>query len=152
MVSRFISLANIVALLLLVSMMFLTVCDVGLRYFWRPIPGAMELTEILMVSIGGLSIAWCTLNLGHIKVDIFIRNFSKKVQAKINVTNYIATGILCAFIILALIKRAYQDLNLNTSTYVLGIPQWPFVLLLAFGYLLTFLVLLSHSYRSLRRS
>ncbi|MEM0488616.1 MAG: TRAP transporter small permease [Candidatus Bathyarchaeia archaeon] len=152
MVSRLIYLANIVALLLLVSMMFLTVCDVGLRYFWRPIPGAMELTEILMVSIGGLSIAWCTLNLGHIKVDIFIRNFSKKVQAKINVTNYIATGILCVFIILALIKRAHQDLNLNTSTYVLGIPQWPFVLLLAFGYLLTFLVLLSHSYRSLRRS
>jgi TRAP-type C4-dicarboxylate transport system permease small subunit len=149
-IERVASATGFFALILLTIMMLLTVCDVILRYFGRPIPGAMELTEILMVSVGGLSLAWCTLRFGHIRVDILLRAFPRGVQGWIDVLNYVFTAVLCVLIIPALLGRCLQDVKMAISTYVLKIPEWPFVLVLAFGYLLTLCVLCLHIYRSFR--
>lgn len=150
-IEKITSMVGFLALFLLTIMMLLTVCDVILRYFGRPIPGAMELTEILMVSVGGLSLAWCTLKFGHIRVDIVLRALPGGVQKGIDVVNYVFTAILCILIVPSLVGRSLQDLRMSVATYVLKIPEWPFVLLLAFGYLLTFCVLVLHMYRSFRR-
>jgi len=131
------------SLVAIVIMMMLTTADVILRYiFDRPILGSMEMTELLMVSIAGLSLAWCTLKSGHIRVDIITNMFSKKTNRTIDVVNYILTGGICAFIVPALINRYIEGEKLDLRTYVLHIPEGPFVLLLSFGYLLTFLVLI----------
>ena len=131
------------SLVAIVIMMMLTTADVILRYiFDSPILGSMEMTELLMVSIAGLSLAWCTLKSGHIRVDIITNMFSKKTNRTIDVVNYILTGGICAFIVPALINRYIEGEKLDLRTYVLHIPEGPFVLLLSFGYLLTFLVLI----------
>jgi TRAP-type C4-dicarboxylate transport system permease small subunit len=131
------------SLVAIVIMMMLTTADAILRYiFDRPILGSMEMTELLMVSIAGLSLAWCTLKSGHIRVDIITNMFSKKTNRTIDVVNYILTGGICAFIVPALINRYIEGEKLDLRTYVLHIPEGPFVLLLSFGYLLTFLVLI----------
>ena len=53
---------NIAASGVLAAMMFLTVSDVFLRYFLRrPILGATELTENMMVCLAFLGLAWCAV-------------------------------------------------------------------------------------------
>jgi len=139
----FIEIVGFVALIAIVIMMLLTTVDVFLRYlFDSPLLGSFEMTELLMVSIAGLSLAWCTLKSGHIRVDIITNMFSKKTNRRIDVVNYILTGGICAFIVPALINRYIEGEKLDVRTYVLQIPEGPFVLLLSFGYLLTFLVLI----------
>jgi len=100
------------------------------------------LTEILMVSMAGLSLAWCTLKSGHIRVDIITNMFSKKTNRAIDIINYIITAALCGFVVSALINRYIEGEKLDVRTYVLRIPEGPFVLLLSFGYFLTFFVLI----------
>lgn len=138
------------SLVTIVIMMMLTTTDVVLRYlFDRPILGSMEMTELLMVSVAGLSLAWCTLKSGHIRVDIITNMFSKKTNKMIDIINYILTGIICAFIVPALINRYIEGEKLDIRTYVLRIPEGPFVLLLTFGYFLTFLVLIVKTVKSI---
>lgn len=139
----FIEIVGFVALITIIIMMMLTTVDVFFRYvFNSPILGSFEMTELLMVSVAGLSLAWCTLKSGHIRVDIIINMFSKKTNRTIDMVNYILTAGICAFIIPALINRYIEGEKLDVRTYVLQIPEGPFVLLLSFGYLLTFLVLI----------
>jgi TRAP-type C4-dicarboxylate transport system permease small subunit len=138
-----IDIVGFLSLATLVVMMLLTTADVILRYlFDSPILGSFELTEILMVSMAGLSLAWCTLKSGHIRVDIIIGMFSKKTNRTIDIVNYIITAALCGFIVPALINRYIEGEKLDIRTYVLKIPEGPFVLLHCFGYFLTFLVLI----------
>ncbi len=145
-----IDIVSFVSLMTIVVMMMLTTADVILRYlFDRPILGSMEMTELLMVSVAGLSLAWCTLKSGHIRVDIITNMFSKKTNKTIDVINYILTGIICAFIVPALINRYIEGEKLDIRTYVLRIPEGPFVLLLTFGYFLTFLVLIVKTVKSI---
>jgi len=140
---RIIDIVGFLSLIALVAMMLMTTADVILRYlFDRPILGSMEMTELLMVTIAGLSLAWCTLKSGHIRVDIITSMFSKKTNRRIDIVNYVITAALCAFIAPALIGRYIEGEKLNVSTYVLKIPEGPFVLILTFGYFLTFLVLI----------
>ncbi|UCG68082.1 MAG: TRAP transporter small permease [Thermoplasmata archaeon] len=145
-----IEIVGFVALIAIVIMMMLTTTDVILRYlFDSPILGSMEMTELLMVSVAGLSLAWCTLKSGHIRVDIIINMFSKKTNRTIDMVNYILTAGICAFIVPALINRYIEGEKLDVRTYVLQIPEGPFVLLLSFGYLLTFLVLIVNIVKSI---
>lgn len=145
-----IDIVGFVSLMTIVVMMMLTTADVILRYlFDRPILGSMEMTELLMVSVAGLSLAWCTLKSGHIRVDIITNMFSKKTNKTIDAINYILTGIICAFIVPALINRYIEGEKLDIRTYVLRIPEGPFVLLLTFGYFLTFLVLIVKTVKSI---
>jgi TRAP-type C4-dicarboxylate transport system permease small subunit len=145
-----IDIVGFLSLVTLVVMMCITTADVILRYlFDSPIMGSFELTEILMVSMAGLSLAWCTLKSGHIRVDIITNMFSKKTNKTIDIINYIITAALCGFVVPALINRYIEGEKLDVRTYVLRIPEGPFVLLLTFGYFLTFLVLIVKTVKSI---
>jgi TRAP-type C4-dicarboxylate transport system permease small subunit len=143
--SGFIEIVGFLAMLALLVMMSLTTVDVFSRWFFaRPILGAMEMTEVLMVSIMALSLAWCTFRSGHIRVDIITSLFSKKTNRVIDIVNYCLTAAVIAFVVPGLIRRYVEGIEFGAATPVLKIPEGPFVLLLTFGYFLTFLVLIVH--------
>lgn len=124
-------------------MMLLTTTDVFFRFFFdSPILGSIEMVELLMVSVAGLSLAWCTLKSGHIRVDILIGMFSRKTNKILNIVNFILTASICGLIVPSLIWRYIDGKRMDVRTYVLNIPEGPFVLLLCFGYLLMFIVLI----------
>jgi len=141
--THLINIVGFLALITLIAMMMLTTVDVFLRYFFdRPILGAIEMVELLMVSIAGLSLAWCTLKSGHIRVDIVISMFSKKTNRVIDIVNYIFTAAICGLMVPSLIWRYMEGVRMDARTYVLRLPEGPFVLLLSFGYLLMLSVLI----------
>jgi TRAP-type C4-dicarboxylate transport system permease small subunit len=143
--TQLINIVGFLALVTLIAMMMLTTSDVFLRYFFdRPILGSIELVELFMVSIAGLSLAWCTLRSGHIRVDLLLGLFSKKTNRSLDIINYIFTATICGLMVPSLIWRYFEGVRMDARTYVLGIPEGPFVLLLGFGYLLMFTVLIIH--------
>jgi len=138
-----IDIAGFLALIALLAMMLLTTTDVFFRFFFdSPILGSIELVELLMVSVAGLSLAWCTLKSGHIRVDLLISMFSKKTNKVLNIINFIFTACMCGLMIPSLVWRYIEGKKMDVRTYVLSIPEGPFVLLLCFGYLLMFIVLI----------
>ena len=142
--------AGFLALIALLAMMLLTTTDVFFRFFFdSPILGSIELVELLMVSVAGLSLAWCTLKSGHIRVDLLISMFSKKTNKVLNIINFIFTACMCGLMVPSLVWRYIEGKKMDVRTYVLSIPEGPFVLLLCFGYLLMFIVLLIQIVKSL---
>jgi TRAP-type C4-dicarboxylate transport system permease small subunit len=143
--THLINIVGFLAMIILIAMMMLTTVDVFLRYFFdRPILGSIELVELMMVSVAGLSLAWCTLKSGHIRVDLLLGMFSKKTNRIIDIVNYMFTAAICGFMVPSLIWRYVDGLRMDARTYVLRLPEGPFVLLLSFGYLLMFTVLIIH--------
>ena len=145
-----IDIAGFAGLIALLAMMSLTTADVFFRHFFdSPILGSIEMVELLMVSVAGLSLAWCTLKSGHIRVDILISMFSKKTNRFLNVVNYIFTAGICGLMVPSLIWRYIEGKKMEVRTYVLNIPEGPFVLLLCFGYFLMLIVLIMKIVQSL---
>jgi TRAP-type C4-dicarboxylate transport system permease small subunit len=59
-------------------LVFINVCG---RYLLRsPITGTYEIVEETMVVLGGLAIMYCTVEWGHVTIDILVAKFPKRTQ------------------------------------------------------------------------
>lgn len=134
---------------ILAAMMFLTAIDVILRYvFNRPVPGAFELQEFMMVTVVALGIGYCAFLKGHISVDILFLRLPQRVQAGFNTFHYLVGSCLFALVCwrTALEGLGMQSRGLTTS--VLFIPVFPFYFVVAFGSALLCLAWLYNSIES----
>jgi TRAP-type C4-dicarboxylate transport system permease small subunit len=151
--NRIVTAAGMGSTVLLGIMMMLTVFDVVLRYvFDRPIPGGMELTEYLMVCVGTLGLAWCALQGAHIKVELIVSKFPPRLQKVMDSFNYILLIAVSGLIASQTFVRAGTVRELGVASAMLDVPQYPFVLVSSFSYLLLFLtaiVLMIHAISSL---
>ena len=143
--------SGLTACVILVSMMMLTVVDVFSRYlFARPIVGANELVELMMVCLSALAIAWCAVNVGHIKVDLIVGRLSRRAQVVFDSANFALAVVVGAVIGVQSISEALFARKLESLTSVLEIPQFPFYLVLAAGYLILMVAAVQLLLQSLR--
>ena len=73
-------LLNVIAGLAITFIMFLTVTDVILRSFRRPIVGTYELVAFSGAIVIGFAVPLTTLLKGHVLVDFFVLKFPKGVR------------------------------------------------------------------------
>ena len=79
---RAIGVGNAVSLASLVVMTLVTVVDVAGRYlFNRPLSGALELSELLMVFLVFGAFAVTELQNGHVDIDVLVARFSPRARA-----------------------------------------------------------------------
>jgi TRAP-type C4-dicarboxylate transport system permease small subunit len=119
----------------LVAMMFLTVIDVCLRYFFnKPFNGAFDLTEYSMVTVFALGLLYSAVQKKHIKVDILMERIPRNARGLID--TFIAPFSLGIFSLIAWQSIEYTLIQYNTNflSAVLEIPRYPFVALLFLGY------------------
>lgn len=152
-VSRIVKAFGMASVVLLAVMMMLTVVDVTLRYlFDSPIIGGMELTEYIMVCVGTLGLAWCALQGAHIKVELIVSRFPPRLQKVMDSFNYILLIAVSGLIASQTFVRAGTVRELGVASAMLDVPQYPFVLVSSFSYLLLFLtsiMLIIHAISSL---
>jgi TRAP-type C4-dicarboxylate transport system permease small subunit len=133
----------IIASVFLGAMMFLTLFDVAGRYFFnRPILGTWELVGLMLVFAGTWGLAYCQIMRSHIRVDVLLTMFPRKVQESINVISYLVGAVgfsLISWQVFLMAKNYYIN---DYVTDTLGIPVYPFMLGLTIGSGLIALVLL----------
>jgi TRAP-type C4-dicarboxylate transport system permease small subunit len=78
-------LLNVIAGISLISLMVLTITDVILRGFNRPVAGTYELVALLGAIAIGLSMPHTSFQRGHIYVDFLIAGFSQGVRNGFNI-------------------------------------------------------------------
>ena len=112
---------------LFMILMFLGAGDVLGRYLInRPIRGTLEISEILMGAIVFLSWSYTQRNEGHVKVDLFIGNYTPRVRKIIDFITLFLSFILFVVItkqstVIAL--RCWQEERVIPT---LDIPTAPF--------------------------
>jgi len=114
---------NVIAGISLTFLMFLTIGDVILRYFRRPIVGTYELVAFSGAVVIGFSIPLTSWMRGHVYVDFLILRFSQKVR---NVFNIITRClVLCLFLMIGWNLIVY-GMDLRKSGEVSVTLHFPF--------------------------
>lgn len=141
-----------IAAVVLAAMMLLTVLDVFLRYvFNRPILGGMEITEHMMLVLCFLAISYCATEGRHVKVDLLVARLKDRVQTIFAVIVYGLSLVLFIPMTLVYIPEAIVVQRFGEESEVLGIPAFPFYIVVIIGCGLLSIVLLVELIKSIER-
>jgi len=141
---------NIGGISIVILMMLMTVSDVVLRYFFnRPIVGAYELIEFTLVIVVFFAAAYTMAEDRHVSVDVLISRLPGRARYTLTCINTLmGLGIVFLFAWRSVLFALAQRFRGVTSP-ALHISVYPFVLLVALGAALLFLVLLAQYFESL---
>lgn len=90
---------NIIASILLLGIMLLVVCDVTGRYlFNKPVHGALEITEFVMVAIVFFTLAHTQAIKAHIKVELLLERMPRKLRLILELITYLFGLVIFALI------------------------------------------------------
>src|SRR4030042_6392163 len=64
----------------LAVMMFISIGDVGGRFFNRPIQGTFEIVSVLLLVSSAPGLGWCQYLKGNVRIDILVNRLSPKGQ------------------------------------------------------------------------
>ena len=151
---RFIDLApkiNWVAGGAVVTMMLLTTADVIMRAFRHPIPGAYEMVGLLGSLAVTFSLAYTSIEKGHIAVEFFVNRFSAASQALINSINSLIASILFAVITWRCFLYGIDFYSKGEVSMTLQMPIYPFVFGVSAGCGLLSVVLMIECFEALRK-
>ncbi|HKQ67586.1 MAG TPA: TRAP transporter small permease [Methylomirabilota bacterium] len=144
--------ANVLSLAGLAAMTIVTVTDVAGRYlFNRPLPGALELSELLMVFLVFGAFAVTELRNGHVDIDVVVNKLPQRARA---LSETFAATLSTAFWGAITWRTALHAQNIwraGETTPNLGLPIAPFVWVAAAGTLLFTLALVARGVAAFQR-
>jgi TRAP-type transport system small permease protein len=138
-----------VAAVVLAFMMFLMVTDVFCRYVLnRPILGAFEITEFMMMILVFFAIAHAQVKKAHISVDVLVLKFSKRTQQIFRAVGSLLGLGLFSLMTWQIVLHALRVYKAHQRSIDLGLPVFPFTLMAALGTAIFCLVLIVSTARS----
>jgi len=138
---------------ILALMMFLTAADVCLRYlFSRPIMGAYELTEVMLVILVFLGLAYTAVTKGHISVTILFSYLPQRAQSVLDSAINLVGTVIFSLICWQSIIYMQEKMQAGDATEVLLIPMYPVIAVSAFGSALLSLAFLTRMVNALSQA
>lgn len=116
---------NTVAGISLTFLMLLTIADVILRSFRRPVVGTYELVAFAGAVVIGFSMPLTSWMRGHIYVDFLILKFSQKTRNIVNITTRCLVIVLFFLIGWNLIKYGIDLQKSGEVSLTLQLPFYP---------------------------
>ena len=129
----------------IVIMMLLTCADVVLRLFRHPIPGSYEIVGFLGTVVVSFSLAFTSLEKGHIAVEFLIQRLPRRVQAGVETVTSMVGALLFGLITWQSLIYAGDMRQNGEVSLTLGMPFYPFIYGIAAGAALLSLLLFTES-------
>jgi TRAP-type C4-dicarboxylate transport system permease small subunit len=142
---------GIAAIVLGIMMVNVTADVIGRKFFLLPIEGTPELVAMMLVIAASLTLGYCQLNKSNIRITLFFDLFPPRGQSIL----YLFAHLICAFVSGLICWQGwirgwgYVFKGEAGETVVLGMPYWPFMLLLALGFGWTCCIFLIDIYLSI---
>lgn len=149
LLQRYVSIAACICIFL---MMVTMAPDSFLRKFLDfPLPGILELNELLMVASVYLAVAWAEQEERHVRVVILVSRLPSRVQSWLRVFSLGLSLFYFAFLAVAGIKEAYVSiLSHETKWGLIQFPVAPSRVCLALGCILMCVELCGKLVRKIR--
>jgi len=119
---------------LLVMMVMITVSVVLRKTVDRPIRGDVELSELLMVAIVMMGLAYTQIKGGHVSVGMLVERFSPRAQGVIDIFGAVVTIGIISLVVWQSFSRALSSLTEGEVTMVLTFPTFWFRFLIPLGF------------------
>jgi TRAP-type C4-dicarboxylate transport system permease small subunit len=144
--------SNVISMAAVIAIMTLTVLDVILRFFRYPIPGVYDMVGLLGAVIISFSLAYTSVEKGHIAVDLVIQKLPERSQAIIDVITHFFSILFFLTAAWQCIRYGMDLMRSGEVSMTIRVPIYPFVFGTAVGCLLLTLVLAVEFIRSLQRA
>lgn len=118
----------------LFAMTCLTTADVVGRYvFNKPITGALEVTEFMVLILIFSFLAYAQSQKSHVTVDLLLERFPEKIRKYVKIFNHLVCLGLMGLITWMGYQRAMELLEYGEASPNLEVPHYPFVFFLVLG-------------------
>jgi TRAP-type C4-dicarboxylate transport system permease small subunit len=125
---------NFVSVVMIAAMVIMITADViGRALFNRPVPGALEMLQYMLVVTVYFSLGWAALSGRHVKLDFLVSRFPTRLRTVTDSTMHLIGIVMLAFFAWQAIVAAEDARRLNLVSSVLEIPRFPFFYALAVG-------------------
>ena len=119
---------------------------IGTKFFLRSVPGALDISEELMVLLTLLPIAFVALERGHIRITLLEGRLPLAVRFVLQIIQYVIATLITGFITWRVFVQFQKTLEVVQLKEGLDLPIWPanLVTVVSFGFLtLVWIVLLA---------
>ena len=135
----------ILAAVSIAVMMVVNFTDIiGTKFFLRSVPGALDISEELMVFLTLLPIAFIALERGHIRITLLEEHLPQIVRFVLQITQYIIATLITGFVTWRVFVQFQKTIEVVSLKEGIDLPIWPANLaaVIAFGFLTLVWVLL----------
>lgn len=142
---------NWISYIFISAIILIVVANVAGRFFLhKPLLGASELVEVLIVIFVFAAIPYTASQRGHVQVDLVLGHLSRRAQAVLgSITAFLGFAITAIITYQSSILAISFIKDKRQVTDLLDIPYAPFRVFLSLGFLLFCLILLVHVFRPL---
>ena len=141
---KFINALSAIGMAVTFILMFITTVDVVLRKVSNiSVRGSYEMTEMGMVILIFFGIAALQVARGHVRVDMFAEKFPRTFRIILESIVLVVEAAVMGMMTYCGVLKFLSDFERELGTAVLGIPTWPFAVLMTLGlFLFTVLLLI----------
>ena len=132
-------------------MMLTTVHAVGRYIFGLPVPGLVELSSYMMVTMIFLTAPYTALVKGHIAIGVIVDRFSERTQAIIDIFIYLLCLVVSVIAAWQTFVRGFYIMEEKQVSTILSIPNAPFIFIVAIGWSMFSVAILIHLVNSISR-
>ena len=119
---------------------------IGTKFFLRSVPGALDISEELMVFLTLLPISFIALERGHIRITLLEGRMPPSVRFVLRIMQYVIATLITSFITWRVFVQFQKTVEVVQLKEGLDLPIWPanLVTVVSFGFLtLVWIVLLA---------
>ena len=135
----------------LLMMMLTTVHAVGRYLFGLPVPGLVELSSYMMVTMIFLTAPYTALVKGHIAIGVIVDRLSERTQAIIDIFIYLLCLVVSVIAAWQTFVRGFYIMEEKQVSTILSIPNAPFIFIVAIGWSMFSVAILIHIVNSISR-
>ena len=131
-------------------MMVINFTDIiGTKFFLRSVPGALDISEELMVLVTLLPLAFVALERGHIRITLLTVRLPSVVRFALQIVQYVIATLITGFITWRVFVQFQNTVDVMDLKEGLDLPIWPanLAIVIAFGFLtLVWMLLLAKTW------
>ena len=135
----------ILAAVSIAVMMVVNFTDIiGTKFFLKSVPGALDISEELMVFVTLLPLAFIALERGHIRITLLTDHMSAAVRYGLQIIQYVIATLITGFITWRVFVGFQETVKVMDLKEGIDLPIWPanLAIVIAFGFLTLVWVLL----------
>ena len=110
---------------------------IGTKFFLRSVPGALDISEELMVLVTLLPLAFIALERGHIRITLLTEHLPSVVRFVLQIVQYAMAMLITGFITCRVFVQFQKTVEVMDLKEGLDLPIWPanLAVVIAFGFL-----------------
>jgi TRAP-type C4-dicarboxylate transport system permease small subunit len=110
---------------------------IGTKFFLKSVPGALDISEELMVLVTLLPLAFIALERGHIRITLLTDHMTPAVRFVLQIIQYVIATLITGFITCRVFVGFQETVKVMDLKEGIDLPIWPanLAVVIAFGFL-----------------